>query len=86
MDADVVTLTYRTSDSADVAATLREETFQQYLRRSKAGTVAVGDEWDEVVNDGCGTTTAVTLTVSEVRGGETVGEATRFSFAPTGEP
>ncbi|MBX0323193.1 hypothetical protein EGH21_09145 [Halomicroarcula sp. F13] len=81
-DADVVTLTYRASDSAGVAASLRNETFQQYLRRSKSGTVAVGDEWDEVVNDGCGTTTAVTLTVTAVRGGETVGETTRFSFSP----
>ncbi|GGN88494.1 MULTISPECIES: hypothetical protein [Haloarcula] len=84
-DADVVTLTYRSTGSADVASSLRDETFQRYLRRSKEGPVSAGEKWDEVVNDGCGTTTDVTLTVARVSGGGAIGGATQFEFIPATE-
>jgi len=79
--ADRVVLAY-----APAADTVREEVetdrYGAYLRRTRAGAVAVGDEWTEFVNCGCGTTEDVTLTVSGVEGGDRVGEVTDFAFAP----
>ncbi|MBX0297301.1 hypothetical protein [Haloarcula nitratireducens] len=81
-DAERVRLRYAPDDD-DVASALRSETFELYLRRSKAGPVESGDEWEEIVNDGCGRTRPVTLRVESVAGGSTVGEETRFEFRAT---
>ncbi|WP_135304992.1 hypothetical protein [Haloarcula amylovorans] len=78
-DADRVRLRYAPDDD-NIASALRSETFELYLRRSKAGPVGSGDEWEEVVNDGCGRTSPVTLRVESVAGGTTVGEQTAFEF------
>ncbi|MBV0926099.1 hypothetical protein KTS45_17985 [Halomicroarcula limicola] len=78
-DAERVRLRYAPDDDA-IASALRGETFELYLRRSKTGPVESGDEWEEVVNDGCGRTKPVTLRVESVVGGSTVGERTRFEF------
>ncbi|WP_254271343.1 hypothetical protein [Haloarcula marina] len=64
-----------------VGSKVRTVPFRRYLRRRRAGPVAPGDQWDEVVNDGCGQTTAITLTVESVSGGSVVGETTQFEFA-----
>ncbi|WP_324760722.1 hypothetical protein [Haloarcula montana] len=77
-DADRVVLAHTGDDAA--AEELRETVYVQYLRRSKAGPVAVGDEWTEVVPDGCGETTAVTLRVRAVEDGHRIGPETAFDY------
>jgi hypothetical protein len=69
-------------DDGDTGAALRTDAFRRYLRVSRAGTVSVGDEWDEFVNCGCGTTRRVTLRVEAVEGGTAVGGETAFAFDP----
>ena len=68
-----------TGDRA-VAEKLRRESYVQYLRRSKAGPVAVGDEWTEVVPDGCGETTRITLRVRAIDGPGRIGQETALEF------
>lgn len=53
-----------------------------YLRRTEAGPVATGDEWEGFVSRGCGAIADVTLSVEAVEGGKRVGEATEFAFVP----
>jgi len=77
-DADRVVLAY----SDDVAEQLRTAAYVQYLRRSKVGPVAVGDEWSEVVSDGCGRTTRVTLNVRAVESGRRIGPETEIDYEP----
>jgi hypothetical protein len=59
---------------------LREETFLTYLRRAHDGAVTVGDEWDEFVNCGCGTTEDVVLRVEAVEDGSAIGESTEIEI------
>jgi hypothetical protein len=77
-EADTVRLTYAAAQ--DRQADLARSAFRRYLRTAKAGPVAVDDEWREVVNDGCGRTTPITLRVTAVEGGTEVGESTGFAF------
>jgi len=85
--ADSIRLSYRPADESDDEAdgfsveSLREETFLTYLRRAHDGPVAVGDEWEEFVNCGCGTTEDVVLRVETVEGGSTVDESTEIEVA-----
>ena len=74
--ADRIVLTH-TGDDA-VVEELRRRSYVQYLRRSKAGPAAVGDEWTEVVPDGCGETTQITLRVRAIDGPRRIGPATEF--------
>lgn len=78
-DADGVRIRY-SPGSDDVGDALRAESFEQFLRRSREGHVAVGDEWEEIINDGCGWTKDVTLYVEAVDGGTAVGSGTGFEF------
>jgi hypothetical protein len=59
-----------------LSESVRADTFRTYLRRAHAGPVGVGDEWDEFVNCGCGTTEDVGLRVEDVEGGSRIGDAT----------
>ncbi|QLH80404.1 hypothetical protein [Halosimplex pelagicum] len=61
---------------------LNTSRYGAYLRRTEAGPVAAGDEWEEFVSRGCGATADVTLAVEAVEGGDRVGEATEFAFVP----
>lgn len=78
--ADSVTLSYpedeRTRDE------LESDTYRSYLRRARDGPVSAGDEWEEFVSRGCGSTRDVALRVEDVDGGEAVGEETAFEFVP----
>ena len=78
-DADRVLLAHTDA----VAEELRATVYMQYLRRSKVGPVAVGDEWTEVVSDGCGQTTRVTLSVCAVEGGRRIGPETAIDYERT---
>lgn len=78
-EADRIRIRYAPG-SDSVGEALRAESFEQFLRRSKGGRVGVGDEWKEVVNDGCGRTKDVTLRVKTVEGGTAVGSETSFEF------
>jgi len=78
-EADRIRVRY-SPGSDDVGDALRAESFEQFLRRSREGRVAVGDEWEEMVNDGCGRTKDVTLSVEAVEGGTAVGSGTGFEF------
>ncbi|QPV61330.1 hypothetical protein I7X12_11165 [Halosimplex litoreum] len=62
---------------------LETSRYGTYLRRTEAGPVATGDEWEGFVSRGCGATVDVTLSVGAVEGGDRVGETTEFEFAPT---
>jgi hypothetical protein len=59
---------------------LETDRYRSYLRRAHAGPVAVGEEWDEFLSRGCGSTRDVTLTVESVEGGEEIGDGTAFAF------
>jgi hypothetical protein len=80
-DADRVLLVH-TGDGT-VVEELRTTVYVQYLRRSKAGPVAAGDEWSEVVVDGCGRTTRVTLSVRAVEDGQRIGPETEICYERT---
>jgi len=85
-DAERVRVSYRpVDDDGDPVAeddflgeSVRADTFRTYLRRAHEGVVAVGDEWEEFVNCGCGTTEDVRLRVESVDGGSVIGDATEI--------
>jgi hypothetical protein len=77
-DADRVRLAH-TGDEA-VAEKLRTAAFVQYLCRSKAAPVAVGDKWSEVASDGCGRTKPVILIVRAVERGQRIGQETTIEY------
>jgi hypothetical protein len=87
-DADRVRVSYRpVDDDGDpieeddfLGRSLRADTFRTYLRRAHEGPVAVGDEWAEFVNCGCGTTEDVSLRVEGVDGGSTIGDGTEIEI------
>ncbi|MFC6976622.1 hypothetical protein ACFQL1_21055 [Halomicroarcula sp. GCM10025709] len=81
--ADRVVLAH-TGDGT-VADELRKRSYVRYLRRSKAGPVAVGDEWTEVVSDGCGETTRVTLRVRAIDGPRRIGPETALDYEAAGD-
>lgn len=78
-EADRIWIRYSPGND-EVGEALHTKSFEQFLRRSKSGRIAAGDEWEEVVNDGCGSTKEVTLSVKRVDGGTTLGSGTGFEF------
>jgi hypothetical protein len=78
--ADRVTLSYpedeRTRDE------LESDTYRSYLRRARDGPVSPGEEWEEFVSRGCGSTRDVVLHVEAVDDGSAVGPTTEFEFVP----
>lgn len=82
-DADHVLLAH--TGGGVVAEELRTIVYMQYLRRSKAGPVAVGDEWSELVSDGCGETTRVTLCVRAAEASGSVRKRRSTTNGSTGE-
>ncbi|MCG1007574.1 hypothetical protein [Halorubrum lacusprofundi] len=80
MTADASRVLLAHTDDETVAEELRTTAYVQYLRRSTAGPVAVGDKWSEVVSDGCGQTTRVTLTVRAVQDGRRIGPETAIEY------
>lgn len=76
-----VTLAAPSGDDRTVDA-VDSDRYRAYLRRVHAGPVAVGDEWEEFVSRGCGSTRDVTLTVESAEGGEEISEGTAFAFEP----
>lgn len=79
--AERVVLRYEPATDT-VQQELSTSRYAAYLRRSEAGPVAAGDEWEGFVNCGCGTTEDVVLTVESVDGGDSVGDETAFEFVP----
>ncbi|MDQ2072847.1 hypothetical protein RBH20_09900 [Haloarcula sp. H-GB4] len=69
-------------DTEWIADELRGDTYQQYLRRTHGGPVAVGEEWDEFVSCGCATPQDVVLRVERVEGGTALGDATILGIHP----
>lgn len=63
-----------------VSDRLDSPSYVTYLRKHRGGSVAVGDEWDEIVNRGCGTIRRIRLRVETVEGGDSIGNTTVFSF------
>lgn len=94
--ADRVVVSYRANDtdlSDDdglaenhlVHDRIQDRPFRAYLRRVHGGEVAVGDEWSEFINTGCGTTTDVVLRVERVAGGTVLDESTEIGLVPASE-
>ena len=87
--ADRIRVSYRpvdddgdpTEEDDFLGKSVRADTFRTYLRRAHAGPVAVGDEWTEFVNCGCGTTEDVCLRVEDVVGGSRIDESTEIEVA-----
>jgi succinate dehydrogenase/fumarate reductase-like Fe-S protein len=79
--AETVVLSYAPADDRTATA-LDAESYRAYLRRTRDGPVAVGDEFEEFVNCGCGTTRDVSLRVEDVVGTAVVTSETRFVFEP----
>lgn len=65
-----------------IAEALDSRSYRSYLRRTRDGPVAVGDRWNEFVNQGCGTTQDIVLRVESVQDGDSIGEETVFVFGP----
>jgi hypothetical protein len=80
--ATLVELTYDPPRD-HVGQELRTDAYRRYLRNANGGSVEVGDRWTEIVSDGCGATTEVTLTVTTVHDGSELGAETSFDFTPT---
>jgi len=64
------------ADSEWLRESMSERVYRQYLRRAHAGSVAVGDEWDEFVNCGCASPEDVTLRVERIEGPAAIGPET----------
>lgn len=79
-----VILSFAPTDESTAEA-LRKDPYRTYLRRTRSGPVAVGDEWEEFVSRGCGTTRDVVLRVESTIGGDSIGPETAFAFEPRGE-
>jgi hypothetical protein len=94
-EADRVVVSYRApeapasgdgfEDDHIVHENVHERPFRTYLGRAHEGSVAVGDEWAEFVNCGCGSTTDVLLRVEDVSGGDALGESTEIRLVRAGE-
>ncbi|WP_435102019.1 hypothetical protein [Halarchaeum sp. P4] len=78
--ASEVVVSFTPADDRTGAA-LDAPSYRRYLTRAHDGAVAVGDEWEEFVNCGCGTTRDVTLRV-ESTDGDYVDAETTFVFEP----
>ncbi|MFB6224149.1 MAG: hypothetical protein ABEH86_10825 [Haloarcula sp.] len=61
---------------------LRDDSYQQYLRRVHDGPVSVGEEWTEFVSCGCATPQDVVLRVERVEGGTELGQETALAVSP----
>lgn len=79
--ATTVVLSYRPSTER-ARSELDADSYRSYLRRARNGPVSPGDEWDEFVSTGCGTTEEVVLRVEAIEGGSEIGEDTTFTFDP----
>ncbi|MFC7203182.1 hypothetical protein ACFQJC_06625 [Haloferax namakaokahaiae] len=79
--AETVVLSYTPTDDRTSSA-LSADSYRAYLRRTRDGPIAVGDEFEEFVNCGCGTTRDVTLRVEAVVGTPVVTRETQFVFEP----
>jgi hypothetical protein len=64
------------ADSEWLLEKTMEHTYRQYLRRTHAGQVSIGDEWSEFVNCGCASPEDVILRVDEIDGGTAIGAET----------
>lgn len=84
MDATRVIISFSPSDDRTAEA-LDARSYRSYLHRARQGPVTVGDEWEEFVSRGCGTTRDVTLRVESLIEGESIGEETEFVFDPRNE-
>lgn len=84
-NADRITVTYPTTAGAHTRSNLETDSYRRYLRTSKAGTATVGDEWEEFVSGGCGSTTDLVLRIEAVKGGDRIGEETDIAFEPRSE-
>jgi hypothetical protein len=93
--ADRIRLSYRAADAESggddglddddlVHDRIQEPHFRAYLRRVHGGEVAVGDEWTEFVNCGCGSTTDVVVRVEALDGGTTLTEDTEVTLVRAG--
>ena len=80
--ATSVTLAFSPTDDEDIADGIEADAFRGYLRKAHDGPVALGDEWDEFVNCGCGSTKDVTLKVVSITGGDEIGEETTLEYEP----
>lgn len=72
--------------SVDRLARIRKEltrpVYQRYLKRAHAGSLSIGEEWDEFVSGGCASRLELRLTVEEVTGGNKLGMNTEIELRP----
>lgn len=67
------------------AEALDTRPYRLYLHRTRGGPVAIGDQWNEFINCGCGTTRYVVLRVESITDGDSIGDETTFVFEPHSE-
>lgn len=65
-----------------IASELNSLSYSSYIRRTHSGPVSVGDEWDEFISCGCGTTSDVSLCVESIHGGDLIDSETEIVFEP----
>lgn len=80
-DSTTLVVSFSPTDSR-IAEALAAPSYRAYLRRTRRGNVTVGDEWEEFVSGGCGTTHEVSLRVESVTGGTSIDDETEFVFEP----
>ena len=82
--ASRIVLAYSPADD-DITDAIDEYSFRTYLRKAHDGPVQLGDEWEEFVNCGCGSTKDVRLQVVSLTGGDAIDEETEIEYEPAGD-
>jgi hypothetical protein len=70
------------ADSDWLRENMMAQSYRRYLRWAHAGSVALGEEWDEFVNCGCASPEDVILRVEEIDGGIAIGAQTTIVVIP----
>lgn len=83
-DASRVLLSYAPAREW-VARELDADSYRGYLRRTRGGPVAPGDEWEVFAARGCSTPRDVVLRVERVEGGDELGSRTTIDYRPRSE-
>jgi hypothetical protein len=65
-----------------IAEELDSQHYRSYIRRTRAGPISAGDEWNEFISCGCGATRDVSLRVESIYGGEQIDNETEIVFEP----
>jgi hypothetical protein len=70
------------ADSGWIREGMNAPSYLRYLRYAHAGTLSVGDEFEEFVNCGCASPMDVVIRVERIEGGSAMGADTALDVVP----